>query len=187
MASAAVPTSRKNTFSIGQIVSSDPASTGAAIVVPDWSMFEMPFTRVNCSRGTNWGSRAPTAGPCTAWPSARTAAVSITSQSAAPPAMNTQASARVARAIIASDRMMSFSRSIRSAQTPPNGAMRTMGTKPQRMYTVIAQPDRVARVTCHIRAYWTRDEPNSDSAWLVRKSAVVRCQGCAFVVMGGAD
>jgi len=49
--------------------------------------------------------------------------------------------------------IMSFLRSILSAQTPAKGVRRNVGRNPQMMNTVIIIPDFVASVTCHIRAY----------------------------------
>lgn len=96
-----------------------------------------------------------------------------------PPVCSTKASSRVTSAMLPSEIISRRLRSRRSAHTPANGDTRNAGTKPHRMYTVMSTPDLVVSVTCHMSAYCTSAVPNNDSAWLVRKMAVVRFQDIA--------
>ena len=86
MATAAVARSMRNTTCIGTSETSTPLATGEASMIADWRVVEMPFTRMSSPCGTNWGTIAPTAGPCTAVPTARSAEARKISHSGFPPA-----------------------------------------------------------------------------------------------------
>ena len=122
----------------------------------------MPLTRMSLSAGTICGSRAATAGIWIPAPAERMAiATKISQRSVAPAAMNI-ASARVTTAMVASAPMISFLRSSRSAQTPPKIEMTACGRNPNTAYRAMTPPDLVSRVRCHITAYCTSIEPNSE-------------------------
>ncbi|OHE58431.1 MAG: hypothetical protein A2Z99_08465 [Treponema sp. GWB1_62_6] len=56
------------------------------------------------------------------------------------------------------------------------------------MERVIAIPDFVDSVMCHMIAYWTSEEPNMDRAWLARKTVTFRFQAEGDELPGaGAD
>ncbi len=173
MATAAVPRSMRNTTCIGTSETSAPLATGDTSMIADCRLVEMPFTRMSWSGGTNWGTIAPTAGPCTAVPTARRAEARKTSHSAFPPPAKARARASVMSAIRPSESTMRRLRSWRSAHTPANGDSSSVGRNPQMMNRVIIVPERVSSVTYHISAYCTREVPSIDSTWLPRKMAVV--------------
>lgn len=50
--------------------------------------------------------------------------------------------------------------------------MRICGAKPQSVAIVNAEPDDVVSVMCQIMAYWTSDEPKSETVCPVRKRAM---------------
>ena len=129
----------------------------------------MPLTRMSLSAGTICGSRAATAGIWIPAPAERMAiATKISQRSVAPAAMNI-ARARVTTAMVASAPMISFLRSSRSAQTPPKIEMTACGRNPNTAYRAMTPPDLVSRVRCHITAYCTSIEPNSETVCPVRK------------------
>lgn len=64
----------------------------------------------------------------------------------------------------------------RSAQTPANSEMAICGRKPHRVEIVIIRPEEVVRVMYQTMAYYTRDDPNSETVWPNRNSPVRTCQ-----------
>ena len=142
----------------------------------DWMVPLMPLTRMSLSAGTICGSSAATAGIWIPAPAERIAmATKISHRSVAPAAMNI-ASASVTTAMVASAPMISFLRSSRSAHTPPKIERTACGRNPNTAYRAITPPDLVSRVRCHITAYCTSIEPNSETVCPDRKMVTSRRQ-----------
>ena len=81
------------------------------------------------------------------------------------------ANSRVATAITPSARIMIFLRGYLSAQTPEKKEMTNCGAYAAMVSAETHTPDDVCRVTYHMIANWTMDEPSSVTPWLARNSA----------------
>src|SRR5690349_5194816 len=152
------------------------AAAGATSIMADWMVPLMPLTRMSLSAGTICGSRAATAGIWMPAPAERIAMATKMSHRSVAPAAMSMASAKVTTAMVASAPMMSFLRSSRSAQTPPNTEITACGRKPNTAYSAMTPPDLVSRVRCHITAYCTSIEPNSETVCPDRKMVTSRRQ-----------
>src|SRR5690606_21155066 len=73
MAMAAVTTSTRKMTSSDVTLSSSALTMGDTNVVADWMVLLIALTLVSMAGGTNWGSKAPTAGIWMPPPNARTA------------------------------------------------------------------------------------------------------------------